>query len=216
LTFPTDPNLPSTIITWFSALGLLVQGIKWSGESSGFCTVSVNALVTITTSLSLVSNVLIADTPQLLISFLYLFYNNIFACMLLARVEIYDQLIPYGLPQARQISACGRSREALVLDLAVGGIMVVALLASGFRRFEKGIPVASSCNLAISTACHPPVEGRDTGLLPMQYGAPLCHQGRRSFRGRDGGGTGILGQYRPAHSKIALSLGNLYIVHEEK
>jgi hypothetical protein len=95
--------------------------------------------------------------------------------LFLARVEIYDQLIPYGLPQARQISACGRSREALVLDLAVGGIMVVALLASGFRRFEKGIPVASSCNLAISTACHPPAEGRDTALLPMQYGAPLCH-----------------------------------------
>jgi len=63
---------------------LLVQGIKWSGESSGFSTVSVNALVTITTSLSLVSNVLIADTPQLLISFLYLFYNNFFSCMLLS------------------------------------------------------------------------------------------------------------------------------------
>ena len=71
-------------MTWFGALGLLVQNVKWNGWSCGFGTVSVNALVTITTSLSLISNVLIANTPQLLIYILYLFYNNIFTRMLLS------------------------------------------------------------------------------------------------------------------------------------
>lgn len=57
-----------------------------------------------------------------------------------------------------------------MLDLALGGIMIVALLACGFRRFKKGIPIASSCSLAISAACHPLMEDRNATLLPVQYG----------------------------------------------
>jgi hypothetical protein len=83
------------------------------------------------------------------------------------RVEICDQLTPYE--PVRQTSACGRSWESLVLGLAVGRAVIVALLACRFRHFEKGIPVASSCNLAISAVCDPPAEGRDAALPLGRY-----------------------------------------------
>lgn len=49
----------------------------------GFNTSPANT-IEFTLGNSLISNVLLANTPQIVISFVYLFYNNVFTCMVMA------------------------------------------------------------------------------------------------------------------------------------
>lgn len=214
----------SMILVWCIAVGLLAQSISWSGWTPGFGTVSVNNLVTITAGKSITSNVLVANLPQLVLSFVYLFYNNLLTCMLLTaeytdfatrrkalrvsspsgqqRSTYYLQL-PYHyaislmiacgllhwlvsrslflvaidiyntsgvLDKARSITACGWSSTPLALDIGLGSLMILTLFGlATFRTLQPGIPITSSCSLAISAACHPCDESEDS-TLPLQYG----------------------------------------------
>ncbi|KAJ5371906.1 hypothetical protein N7517_003912 [Penicillium concentricum] len=197
-------------------------------------------------------NVLIANAPQLIFSFLYFGFNGLLTTMTLAaewsgyathrkglRVSNnaqssqrsqYFLSIPYrySMPllatavilhwlisqslfmvgveafdsgMLRDIKAdlitCGYSPVAIVSSTAVGGFMLFCLLGLSFKRFKTGMPVAGSCSLAISAACHPafdPNENRvlrsdigdeDMALLPIKWGvvaAPVDgHVGHCSF-----------------------------------
>ncbi|KAJ8109018.1 hypothetical protein OPT61_g7764 [Boeremia exigua] len=161
---------------------------------------------------------LIANSPQVILSFLYFAYNNLFTAMLLAyewtsyahkrkglRVSrrptgsqrsTYFLQLPYrfGLPlvvlsgmlhwlvsqsiflvafdlydsygkpmtdlqrtgyTAIVTHTVGFSPIAMLAVIAVGVAMVVALIGFGFIPFKPGMPLAGSCSLAISAACHP-------------------------------------------------------------
>ncbi|KAJ5002448.1 hypothetical protein K4K48_013325 [Colletotrichum sp. SAR 10_66] len=54
---------------------------RWA--RAGFNTSPANT-IEFTLGNSLISNVLLANTPQIVISFVYLFYNNVFTCMVMA------------------------------------------------------------------------------------------------------------------------------------
>lgn len=85
----------------------------------------------------------------------------------LVQLDIYDNngiLVP-----GRRINACGYSLPAIVLALAVGGALILALIICSFRRLEAGIPVVGSCSLAISAACSND-QGQGSSLKPLQYG----------------------------------------------
>ena len=99
-------------------------------------------------------------------------------CLFLVQISIssYDGL------KTDVISACGWSVIAVIFMLAVGGMFIPVLCGFGFRRYNPGIPIASSCSLAIAAACHPKPEeeDRDIAVLPLMYG--------EVWRGEDGVG----------------------------
>ncbi|KAL3484732.1 hypothetical protein BJX62DRAFT_218377 [Aspergillus germanicus] len=49
----------------------------------------------------------------------------------------------------------GYSPPAIVTGLCVGVLLPAGLLLTGRRKFRSGMPVAGSCSLAITAACHP-------------------------------------------------------------
>lgn len=50
---------------------------------------------------------------------------------------------------------CGYSPIAMLSVLVLGGIMVIAVVGTGYIPHRRGMPLAGSCSLAISAACHP-------------------------------------------------------------
>lgn len=201
----------------------------------GVGSISTDNLIGSGNGRSLLENVLLANTPQLLISFVYVFNNNCLTRMLLGseytdyarhhkplRVSkprgqqrsTYRLQLPYRysvplmtsmavlhwlvarsifLVQINvydydsdalvdKISTCGFSSMAIVFTLVVGGVLILGLLASGCRKLDPGMPLASSCSLAIAAACHPPVEEQDAALLPLKYG--VVDEGQSEDGGR--------------------------------
>jgi len=86
----------------------------------------------------------------------------------LARITVYTL---DGVEDTKNsIATCGYSSIAIIFVLIVGGIMLLISLATGFRRFKPGIPLASSCSAAISAACHAPRDDGDAAVLPVMWG----------------------------------------------
>ena len=173
----------------------------------------------------LLSSVLVANLPQLVLSILYFTYNSLYTSMLAAHewsrfaryrkalrvtrptgeqrstywlqlpwtyaiplsaaasvlhwlvsqsifVVRINALDPYHQPdEYGSISGNGYSAYALVIVIILGGVMLLALVLNGFRKLDPGMPVVGSCSLAISAACHRPLEDRNASLLPLKWGA---------------------------------------------
>lgn len=107
----------SCATVWFTGLGLLVD----SGNASlsemwkdGVGSINTDNVIIVSNTTSVIAMVLLANTPQLIVSFLYLMYNNIFTCMLLG-LE-YNQLATHR--KALRVSkARGKQRSAYFLQL---------------------------------------------------------------------------------------------------
>ena len=52
----------------------------------------------------------------------------------------------------------------------MGFFMLLAAVVCGFRRFASHMPVAGSCSVAISAACHPPKDDVDAAYLLVGWG----------------------------------------------
>ena len=162
--------------------------------------------------------ILLANLPQTILSFLYLTYNALFTCMLVAKewnqfahkrktlrvsdpVEeqrstywlqlpytysipllIMSSLLHWLVSQAlffvrieevdtkTVVTSCGYSPIAIITVIAIGVILVLVVVLTGFRRYEKGIPLAGSSSAAISAACHPPEDDVDARFLLVMWG----------------------------------------------
>ena len=162
--------------------------------------------------------ILLANLPQTIVSFLYLTYNALFTCMLVAKewnqfahkrktLRVADPVgeqrstywlqLPYtysipllimssllhwlvsqtlffvrikDVESDEVITSCGYSPIAIITVISIGVILVLVIVLTGFRRYEKGIPLAGSSSAAISAACHPPEEDVDARLLPVMWG----------------------------------------------
>lgn len=68
------------------------------------------------------------------------------------------QIVPFDSNQQpqfiAQISALCYSPIAIIFALIVGGVMVLALISLGARRFKSNMPLAGSYSAAISAQCH--------------------------------------------------------------
>jgi hypothetical protein len=96
-------------------------------------------------------------------------------------VEVYRQWLeldpetgePFVVPPVRvsDIATCGWSPLGVVIVMALGGAMVVVLIAAACWPLKSNMPVAGSCSAAISAACHPP-EPRDPDdwMKPLMWG----------------------------------------------
>lgn len=162
--------------------------------------------------------ILLANLPQTIVSFLYLTYNALFTCMLVAKewsqfahkrktLRVSDPVkgqrstywlqlpFTYSIPllimssllhwlvsqtlffvrievvgSTEVITSCGYSPIAIITVIPIGVILVLVVFLMGFRRYEKGIPLAGSSSAAISAACHPPEEDVDARFLPVMWG----------------------------------------------
>ena len=201
----------------------------------GFGAVAANSLLNwnIAGGRALIFMAFVANTPQLLLSFVYISYNGLFTCMLrsqewsrfarhrktlrvsapegqqrstyrlqlplsygvpllilsgfihwvvsqcifLVRIATYSTVTGKLVPQLSKYS-CGYSCIAIITAIFVGSLMLLALLANGFRRYEAGMPFVASSSLAISAACHP-LAGTEEGsqLLPLKWGAVGTNEG---------------------------------------
>jgi len=220
-------RLSLCLLPWFTAVAtiLAVTDLKstvfemWSGSVGSF-----DVADTFFRSSSLLGKVLIANTPQIVVSRAYIFYNNIFTCMLLSRetsafagkrkylrctapigrqnatcslqlpfrysvpmmasmsilywltarsmflIEISVYNIHGDIDQPRNISACSYAFQAIILALALGGIIIVALGVFATRKLTPDIPPIGSCSIAISAACHANPQEKKLGVLPLMYG----------------------------------------------
>jgi hypothetical protein len=52
------------------------------------------------------------------------------------------------------ISTCGYSPIAIKITMLAGCCLVVFVVMLGLRYYKAGIPLAGSCSIAISAACH--------------------------------------------------------------
>ena len=139
------------------------------------------------------------STPWLQISYIYsipfmaamaLLHWAVSRSIYLVQIVVRDekgQYMPFLRDGSGSFSACGFNLSALVLALALGGCMVLVLLALGRRRLSPGAPVVGRCSLAISAACHAdPAEG-ELWLKPLMYGIiPALSGGRPRNRPRVG------------------------------
>ncbi|KAJ5415398.1 hypothetical protein N7465_004093 [Penicillium sp. CMV-2018d] len=92
-------------------------------------------------------------------------------------IEAFDRKVLRDVN--RDLTTCGYSPIAIVGAVAVAAFMFFCLVGLSAKPFKTGMPVAGSCSLAISAACHPgfdPHENRvvysddDMALLPIKWG----------------------------------------------
>ncbi|KAK0262716.1 hypothetical protein LTR35_017683 [Friedmanniomyces endolithicus] len=67
-------------------------------------------------------------------------------------------------------NAIGYSLLAIIFALVVGGMLIVGIVAMSCRTLASGMPLAASCSLAISAACHPNAGDEDAALKSIMYG----------------------------------------------
>ena len=48
--------------------------------------------------------------------------------------------------------------------------MLLAVIATGFRKLKSEMPVASSCSFALAAATHRPEDDHDAAVLPVKWG----------------------------------------------
>lgn len=77
----------------------------------------------------------------------------------------------------RILSSCGYSPEAIILTMVVGSMIVLGTFATAGRRYQPGMPLASTCSAAISAACHRPPDDVDAAVLPVQWGVVSTKNG---------------------------------------
>lgn len=88
----------------------------------------------------------------------------------LASVESYD---PDGVLDLRfSYSTCGYSPMPIIGVIILGSLLVIFGLVMGSRTYEPGIPLAASCSIAISAACHVPEQELELHpeQAPLQWG----------------------------------------------
>ncbi len=196
-------------------------GFLWD---MGFGAVHIHSLIGSGIPGTVLGNILLANFPQMVLSFLYLMYNGLYTCMIQGhewtryahtrkplRVtspvgkqrSTYYLTLPYtyavpllcasGLMHwlvsqslflvqitfynsmgeeawEKNISTLGYSSIAIIFVLVVASTMLLVQITMGFRRFNPGIPHASSCSAAISAACHAPADDVHAPLLPVMWG----------------------------------------------
>jgi hypothetical protein len=213
----------------------------------------------------LIGIAVIANMPQLILSFLYFSYNALFTAMLMgyewisyarkrkglrvsrqpsgAQRSTYFLQLPYrfGIPlmvlsgvlhwlvsqsifliaidlydihgnsrnsfphPVFDFKTLGYSPLAIISVIVLGGLMVISIVAFGYIPYKPGMPLAGSCSMAISAACHPieRVDGGDSiAEKKLQWGVVstgIDGIGHCAFSAEDVGAT-VEGRLYGGHS----------------
>lgn len=87
----------------------------------------------------------------------------------LVRADFYDSQGRFE--PGNSISACGFSITSLYVLVAAIIVLLAVVAYMGCRYMQTRAPLVASCSLAISAACHPPVDEKDTHLAKVKWGA---------------------------------------------
>ena len=91
----------------------------------------------------------------------------------LLNIRVYDI---NGLEDpSRMKYAWGTSSLALLLAFLLGSVLFFTLFGLTRRKLGTGMPIVSTCSVAVSAACHPPVGEENASMKPLMYGAILTH-----------------------------------------
>ncbi|KAH8679223.1 hypothetical protein BGZ61DRAFT_551689 [Ilyonectria robusta] len=80
-------------------------------------------------------------------------------------------------PDEPLYTTCGYSPTAIITSICASVTMAVAVAVTGLLRLPAGIPVVSSCSLAIAAACHHPdgIPQSEAPLVPLKWGVMQTH-----------------------------------------
>jgi hypothetical protein len=222
------------LITVAGLLGAAVTAVTANNTSLmslGFGTVHASAIISgwsidhiRNPSVQIVAAILVANLPQVILSFLYLNLNGLFTSMWVAlewskfaqdrkRLRVstpkgeqrsthflqlpYRVAIPLmvmsgllhwlvsqsiflavvanydeagDLKNAVQIASCGFSPLGMICVLALGALLTLGTCIIGGRKYDPSMPLAGSCSVAISAACHRPDWDVDASLKSVKWG----------------------------------------------
>lgn len=85
--------------------------------------------------------------------------------MVVVSYDANDEVVPGGVKNVLAFSF-----GALLVAIMVGIVFISGLAALAFQRLKSTMPIAGSCSVAISAACHPPAE---VDLTTAAYGELL-------------------------------------------
>jgi hypothetical protein len=71
------------------------------------------------------------------------------------------------------IFGLGFSVQPIVVDIALGSLMLFVLVGMGFHKLRGKVPLANSNSLAISAACHRPEEDKNAAVKGVMWGEVL-------------------------------------------
>jgi hypothetical protein len=83
----------------------------------------------------------------------------------------------FGSASASFISRCGFSVLCLMVFIGVALLLLTAIGVIGFWKMPMKMPIAGSCSLAISAACHPLADEIDPQLEMVQWGVVKVREG---------------------------------------
>lgn len=164
-------NLPQVILTFFYLMynGLytcMLQGHEWSNYGHERKPLRVTSPVGKQRSTYFLTLPYTYAVP--LLSFFVLMHWLVSQSFFLVRIETY---LEDGTKSVnKSMTTCGYSCIAIIFVIIVGVTMLVIGVTIGFRRYKPGMPLASSCSLAISAACHPPADDVGAAALPLMWG----------------------------------------------
>jgi hypothetical protein len=95
----------------------------------------------------------------------------------LVRIDFLDRR---GALTTDSKSACGFSSLSLMIFVAVGLLVLAVIGVIGFWKMPMRMPIAGSCSLAISAACHPPPEDVDPQLKSVMWGVVKARAGEEN------------------------------------
>ncbi|RYP48450.1 hypothetical protein DL768_005652 [Monosporascus sp. mg162] len=163
-TLGMDLSLPEVWRLGFKANPAMIGHSFWQSRNKGYA--------------DLIVNVLIANSPQVVMSFLYLFSNAILARQLVADEWgiFLVQTSSFGPGPAGQrhsefnVSARGYSALGIILAITLWAVFVLALMIHSFAREFRGIPrgfhLMGMSSAGIGLMCKRPEDDSDAYLFP--------------------------------------------------
>ncbi|RYP84308.1 hypothetical protein DL769_001223 [Monosporascus sp. CRB-8-3] len=163
-----DLSLPEIWRLGFKANPAMIGHSFWKSRNKG--------------SADLIVNVLIANSPQVIMSFIYLFSNAILTRQLVADEWgiFLVQTSSFGPGPAGQrhsefdISARGYSVLGIILAITLWAVFVLALTIHSFAREFRGIPcgfhLMGMSSAGIGLMCKRPEDDSDAYLFPVSIG----------------------------------------------
>ena len=207
-------------------LGVAVNFTKGRNTLLGLGFGKIQAVTTITgwAVKTITESILVANLPQLILSFLYLNLNGLLTSMWAARewskfaterkylrvstrkgaqrsthflqlpykiaipLMVVSGLLHWILSQSiflavvasynelgnlinpLAVVSCGISPLPMVFALVLGVLLIVGTYLIGIRKYDPSMPLAGSCSVAISAACHRPEWDIAAHLAPVKWG----------------------------------------------
>lgn len=93
----------------------------------------------------------------------------------LIAIDYYDAIGNPGLEviysqAATDYKTLGFSPSAIISVIVMGSLMVISIIGFGFVPYKRGMPLAGSCSMAISAACHVDEHGTMAATQQLQWG----------------------------------------------